>query len=183
MDTDCSDFTEELQRIARVSDMLVSAHANLRDRYSLWATLLDLSILASSTWLVAVVFVEPKIGARLTPPGIDSQLWVGLLSILTFFLSIAQLRVDWKGRSDAHKRSFELYSEVKGDCGQVLGSGVPIPRQNCERLLTLYDMATKVGTVIPGSEFLRQKRRHLQKVEISKYISQHPSASILLLRI
>ena len=95
------DFRAEIERIRRVSDMLVTGHANLRDRYSRWATLLDLAVMALSTWLTAVVFIEPRLNVKLTPFGIDPQLWVGLLGVFTFFLSIVQLRVDWKGRSDA----------------------------------------------------------------------------------
>jgi hypothetical protein len=183
MSADCLGFENELQRIHRVSDMLVSAHANLRDRYSRRATALDLSLLASSTWLVAVVFVEPRIGARVTPYGFDPQLWTGILSVLTFFLSIVQLKVDWKGCSDAHKRSFEMYSEVKRECGYILSNGTLVTKESCERVLARYDMATDVGSAVAESEFLRQKRRHLQKSEISRYLGQHPFASISLLRI
>ena len=72
---------EELQRIRRVSDMLCTAHAGLRDRYSRLALFLDLSVLGLSTWLVALAFVEPRIGVSLTPFGIDSQIWGGLLAV------------------------------------------------------------------------------------------------------
>src|SRR5580700_3127453 len=98
------DCSQEIERIRRVSDMLATAHANLRERYSHRAVILDVAVLPLSTWLVSVVFVEPRINLKLTPSGIDPQIWVGLLGILTFFLSIVQLRVDWKRRSDAHKR-------------------------------------------------------------------------------
>ena len=178
-----TDFRSELDRIRRVSDMLVTGHANLRDRYSRWATLLDLAVMALSTWLTAVVFIEPRINVKLTPFGMDPQLWVGLLGIFTFFLSIVELRVDWKGRSDAHKRSFNLYSEVKRECGYLLASQQTFTAENCQRVLARYDLATEVGTHLPESEFLTQKRNHLRKIEISKFLDKHPSASIMLLRI
>jgi hypothetical protein len=176
------EFRTELDRIRRVSDMLVTGHANLRDRYSRRATLLDLAVMALSTWLTAVVFIEPRINVKLTPFGIDPQLWVGLLGVFTFFLSIVQLRVDWKGRSDAHKRSFDLYSEVKRECGYLLASQEALTAENCQRVLSRYDLATEVGTHLPENEFLAQKRNHLRKIEISKRLDKHPSASILLLR-
>ena len=163
--------------------MLVTGHANLRDRYSLRATFLDLAVMALSTWLTAVVFIEPRINVKLTPLSIDPQLWVGFLGIFTFFLSIVQLRVDWKGRSDAHKRSFDLYSEVKRECGYLLASQKPLTADSCQRVLARYDLATEVGTHIPEKEFLAQKRNHLQKIEVSKFLDKHPSASILLLRL
>ena len=72
---------EELQRIRRVSDMLCTAHAGLRDRYSRLALFLDLSVLGLSTWLVALAFVEPRIGLSVSPFAIGSQLWGGLLAV------------------------------------------------------------------------------------------------------
>ena len=114
---------EELQRIRRVSDMLCTAHAGLRDRYSRLALFLDLSLLGLSTWLVALAFVEPRIGVSLTPLGIDSQIWGGLLATFTFFLTIVQMKTDWKGRSDAHRRTLDLYAEVKREAGYLLASG------------------------------------------------------------
>jgi len=177
------EFRQELERIRRVADMLVTGHANLRDRYSRRATLLDLAVMALSTWLTAVVFIEPRINVKLTPFGIDPRLWVGFLGIFTFFLSIVQLRVDWKGRSDAHKRSFDLYTEVKRECGYLLASQEALTAESCQRVLSRYDLATEVGTPLPESEFLAQKRNHLQKIEVSKFLDKHPSASILLLRL
>lgn len=176
------EFRQELERIRRVSDMLVTGHANLRDRYNRRATALDLSVMALSTWLTAVVFVEPRINVKLTPFGFDPQLWVGLLGVFTFFLSIIQLRVDWKGRSDAHKRSFDLYAEVKRESGYLLASQEALTAESCNRVLSRYDMATEVGTPLPESEFLAQKQNHLRKIEISKYLDKQPSASILALR-
>lgn len=176
-----TDFRAELDRIRRVSDMLVTGHANLRDRYSRLATLLDLALMAFSTWLTAVVFIEPRINVKLTPFGIDPQIWVGFLGIFTFFLSIVQLRVDWKGRSDAHKRSANLYSEVKRECGYLLASQESLTAENCQRALSRYDLATELGMHIPECEFLAQKRNHLRKVEISKHLDKHPSTFLPLL--
>jgi len=172
----------EVRRIRKVSDMLVSAHASLCDRYQRWALWTDVAILASSTWSIAVVFVEPRIGKTLTPFKMDPQLWIGLLSIITFFVSVLELRVDWRGRADAHKRACEMYADVKRDCGQLLASSIPISTGLFEPILARYSLATSVGTKINEVEFLRQKRRHLRKVEISKYLSRHPFASITVLR-
>jgi hypothetical protein len=177
------EFRQELERIRRVSDMLVTAHANLRDRYDRRATGLDLSVMALSTWLTAVVFIEPRINVKLTPFGFDPQIWVGLLGVFTFFLSIVQLRVDWKGRSDAHDRAFELYSEVKRECGYLLASQDTLTAESCHRVLSLYDMATEVGTPLPEREFLAQKQKHLCKIEISRYLDKQPSVSIFALRL
>jgi hypothetical protein len=176
------DFREELDRIRRVSDMLTTGHADLKERFRRRALFLDISILAISLWLTAIVFVEPHLNFKLTPFKMDPQLWVGLLGVFCFFLSIVQLRVDWKGRADAHKRAYDLYAEVKRECGYLLASEDQVTEEKSRRVQARYDMATEVGVPLPEKEFLPQKRRHLQKIAISKHLDNHPGASVLLLR-
>jgi hypothetical protein len=113
---------EELGRIRRVSDMLCTGHAGLRDRYARMALALDLSILGLATWLSALAFVAPNINLSLTPFGLDAQLWMGLLSVAALFMAIVQLKTDWKGRSDAHRRTLDNYAEVKREAGYLLAT-------------------------------------------------------------
>jgi hypothetical protein len=173
---------EELERIRRVSDTLCTGHAGLRDRFVRRALLLDLAVLGLSTWIIALAFVEPRINVRLTPFGWDSQIWVGVLSVGTFFLTIVQLKTDWKGRADAHKRTLDVYAEVKREAGYLLAGG-DLDESACRRVLARYDMASAVGVEIPEGDFLPQKRRHRIKVALSKHLDTHPSASLLLTRI
>jgi uncharacterized membrane protein (DUF485 family) len=173
----------EVERVRRVADMLTTAHANLCERFNRFALILDLSVLGLSTWLVAVAFVGPRLGVKLTPGQISPQVWSGFLGVGTFFLSLVQLRVDWKGRSDAHRRTFDLYAEVKRECGYLLASGVQLTHDKCGSVLSKYSMATDIGTPIPEREFLRQKKKHLQKIEISRMLDAHPSVSIIGARI
>jgi hypothetical protein len=176
------EFGAELRRIRRVSDMLCTAHAGLQDKYARQALITELITLAASTWLVALVFVEPRINLNLTPGRLDPQVWIGLLSTATFFLTILQMRTDWRGRADAHGRSLEMYAEVKRECGYLLASGSTISRAECQRILARYDMATDVGLRVPENAFLKYKKRHLTKVAVSKHLDAHPGASLVLFR-
>lgn len=173
---------EEIQRIRAVSDMLCTGHAILRHRYARKAIVLDLSILALAAWLSALAFVAPNVNVSLTPFGLDPQLWAGLLSVMVVFLSIVQLRTDWKGRSDAHRRSLETYAEVKRESGYVL-AGDEFDEASCRRVLARYDMASAVAVEIPERFFLIQKRKHKMKVALSMHLDTHPGASLLLTRI
>ena len=173
---------DELERIRRVSDLLCTGHAGLRDRFARRALILDILILGLSSWLVAMAFVEPRINVRLTPFGLDSQIWVGALSVATFFLTLVQFKTDWKGRADAHKRTFDIYAEVKREAGYLLASR-DTEETACRRVLSRYDMASAVGVAIPEREFLLQKRRHKMKVALSKHLDLYPSASLVLTRI
>jgi hypothetical protein len=172
---------EEIERIRRVSDLLCTGHSALRDRLARRALLLDLSVLGLSTWLVALAFVEPKIGIHLTPFDWDSKLWMGMLAIATIFLTIIQLKTDWKGRADAHKRTLTVYAEVKREAGYLLAAG-DVDDTECRRVLARYDLASAVGVEMPEADFLPQKRRHKIKVALSKHLDSRPSASLLLTR-
>lgn len=172
---------EELRRIRDVSDMMCTGHAGLRDRYARIALALDLSILALSTWLSALAFVAPSINLSLTPFGFDSQLWVGLLSVGVLFLAIVQLKTNWKGRSDAHRRTLDSYAEAKREAGYLLATG-ELDDPSCRRVLARYDMASAVGVEMPERFFLPQKRRHKMKVALSKHLDTHPGASLILTR-
>ncbi len=172
----------ELTRLCRVSDMLCTGHAALRDRYAKLAFTLDLLTLGVSTWLVALAFVEPKLNVTLTPFGWDSQIWVGALGTGVFFLTLIQIKTDWKGRSDAHKRTLDFYAEVKREAGYLLSAG-EYSHDSCQRVFSRYDMAASVGVPIPESEFLRQKQRHLVKVALSKVLDDRPATSLMWLRL
>src|SRR5260370_9394840 len=115
----------ETERVKRVSDMLVTAHSYLREKYNRLSLSLDLSILPLSIWLTSVVFIEPKISVKLTPFQLDPQIWVGLLGVFTLFLPILNLRVDWKGTSEAHGHSAEMYPKTKTKCSPMLQSPLP----------------------------------------------------------
>jgi len=174
---------EEVERIRRVSDQLCSAHADLRDRYLRRALLLDIAILLLSAWIVAMAFLDPAIAPYVTPPRIPAQLWIGLLSIATFGLTLVQFRTDWKSKSESHGKSFALYAEVKREAGYLLASTTTIPRREFQRLASRYDMASDVGTGIPESEFLRQKQRHRIKVHLSKALDRNPGIWLPLERL
>jgi hypothetical protein len=182
MSEEITDFTGELRRIHRVSDMLCSAHAAMRDSQARKAAILDISILGLSIWLLALVFVDPAISVAVTPFRLNPSLWLGLVSVLTFFLSILQVKVDWKGQADKHAQALAMYAAVKRECSYLLASERVLPKHECHNVLARYEMAGSLGVEIPERDFLRQKRRHLLKSEISKYLDTHPSASILLVR-
>jgi hypothetical protein len=170
----------ELERIKRVADTLCTAHAGLYDRYSKYAFGLDILTLALSTWLAALAFVDPRIGRRLTPLNFDSTIWIGLLAIATFFLTLIQMKADLKGRADSHRRALETYSAVKREAGYAIGAS--FDEVTCRRVMDRYDMAGVVSVSVPEGEFVRQKRRHYIKISMSKHIDTHPFVSLTLLR-
>ena len=180
--SDSSSMKDEIARIKRVSDMLCTANAGLRDRLLRRAMVLDLSVLFFASWLVALGFVEPSIGIRLAPFGLDTKMWMGFLALGTFLLTLLQLKVDWKGRGDAHKRTVEIYAEVKQEAIYMLRSG-SFDEMSVRQVIARYNLANAVGEAVPERDFLYQKRKHLRKITLSRHLDSHPSASIFLLKV
>jgi hypothetical protein len=180
--SESNDTRSELLRIVRISDMLITGHSNLRDSFKKRGLILDCLVIASSVWLTATVFIEPQLGLSLTPFHLNPQIWIGLLSVVTLFLSVVQLRVDWKGRADAHQRSAELYSRVKSSARRLIQLASPITSEMAKETLSQYDLSSDLGCAIPESEFVRQKKKHLTKIMISRLLDRNPGASISILR-
>jgi hypothetical protein len=173
----------EVDRLRRVADQLCTAHASMRDKFKRRAVSVDLAILLLSAWLTALAFVDPRYHAWLVPLQIDAQLWIGLIGVLTFCLTLVQLQLNWRGRSEAHARSFGMYLEVKREAGYLLASSEVIPPREFQRLAARYDMASDVGTGIPERDFLKLKRRHKLKIKVSKLLDTRPGASIALTKL
>ena len=171
----------ELTRVKRVADQSSSAHARLRDRYATLATALDTVVLCASAWVTALALVDPAFAPRLAPAGMPPTLWIGLLSIAAFIATLVQLKLDLKGKSDAHQRAFEAQSEIKHAANDALQHA-----GDADRLAAVYGkvaLAAAVGVSIPEKEFLPQKAIHLRKVEMSRLLDNRPFASLLLVRL
>lgn len=172
------DYRKELEKVLRIADMLCTAHNIERDRFRRRALVLDIVLMLISLYLVSMALIDPVFGDFLTPYGWDGKLWTGLVATSIFGLSIVQLLVKWKGRADAHDRSFRMYAETKSSCAEYLNSTSPISREDYNRVRAHYDMASEIGCHIPDERFLLLKQKHLQKVSLSKALDVRPFMSI-----
>ncbi len=173
---------DELSRIVRVADQMSTGYAYLRDQYALRARVLDFVILAVTSWLLAMTFVEPAIGRKLSPFDIPHEIWLGLLSIAIFVLAIMQTRVDWKARSDAYQRALVSTSEVVLEGRQVLANATPTPA-DISRVIQKYYVVMRFIEPLPEQRFLELKRRHRLKVAVSKLMDERPASAIWLLKL
>jgi|SRR5271169_2796439 len=172
----------ELSRTLRVADMLTTCHSLLRDRYARLALILDLLILAASVWVTAMAFVDPEIAKRIAFPGFSPVMTIGLTAIFTVALSLFQLRVDWKQRSDRHNQAARAYAASKLELSAVLNDATANEHDG-DGALRNYRFLGERYVAIPETSFNRLKRKHLIKVQISKEISNHPAAHIWAIRL
>jgi hypothetical protein len=173
-------ISEDLERTIRVSDQSCTAHAVLRDRYRRRSTGLDLAILLTSGWLVATVWIQPSIADRLTPIYISREIWLGLLSLFTFGLSLVQLQVNWKERANSHHQALTTLSTYVKEL-RVLRGATDVPRISAA--LERYQAITEPLQPIPEADFLQLKKRHLLKVAASKHLDAYPGTSLFLFRL
>lgn len=180
--TATKDLRQELERIERVSNMLCTMHFFLKDLYARRALCLDLFILLVAVLLLTVIFPDPEILAKIPFIGPNAKIWIGVLAIVNFFLSIAQLKLNWKGLSDAHDKAGNQYFSIKLDSKTTLAQD-PISPEAFKRILDLYENCSTTCEKIPEGQFLKLKKAHKLKVAMSRYLDKRPGASIWLLKL
>jgi len=175
---------KELQRMLRVSDMMITAYSRLRGRYAFFSTSVDILILFFSAWLSALAFASENIMGAINPTGASNQLFIGFIALTTFIISLIQLKVDWKDKTSAYANSAKIFSSIKLELRRVLAdSRDKIDGDILKLMNEKYITAGDFTVPIPESQFLALKKIHLMKIEISKALDDAPSSSLLLLRV
>lgn len=169
-----------LKRAVRVGDQSCTAYAHLRDKYRRYSFWLDVAILLLSGWVVSMVFVQPHIAVALSPKQIPTDIWIGLLSILAFALSLIQLQVNWKGRAQLYQQAASSLSAYVKE-HRPLASTVSEPQ--ADAALARYSALTDGLEPIPESLFLALTKKHRLKVEHRGCSTTTPGASLMLWRL
>lgn len=178
-----SNIESEIQRRARITDMMLTAHSVLRDRNSRRALAFDLTTFGLSTLLVAAAFLDPAVLRGLQVDPENNRLLLGGLSIALFFLSLAGLLVDWKQRATRHQQAVRTLADVKAKCSDLLSG--PSDRLEAEGPEFLRGAAFALSEIqpIPDATFVSLKAQHRRKVQISRMLDTHPWALIGVLRL
>lgn len=175
-----TDLHADLLRTIRVSDQSCTGYAILRDRYRQWSLLLDLAILLLSLWLNAMVWVQPSIAEKLTPFGMRQDIWLGLLAISAFALSLLQILVNWKEKANSFHQAMLTLSTYVKELRPLWNSE---DNKQIENALIRYQTITEPLPPIPDSQFLELKKRHKIKILTSSFLDKHPGTSLTLLRV
>lgn len=174
-------FLEELKRIRRVSDMMVTAHASLRESYFLLSLFSDGALFSCSLFLTVIVFSDANFLSKYL--GNHYAFWVGVFSVVTFVYSFVAGLLDWKVRAERHRYAFETYMNLKFTASDIINKVEKDEHADVERFLERYYALTPTIISIPERDFLKYKRKHVIKVFISNHLDNNPATSILLLKI
>ena len=161
--------------------MLITCYSILRDHYSRLATWLDILILFSSAWITVLSLADAAYIKILTIGAFPPTETIGIAGVLTFVLSIFQLRVDWKQLSGRYAQAARAYTTAKHRLRQALDE-TPIDDLKLDDAIRFYSQVGQDHVPIPDKKFNALKRRHLMKVFVSKELSHNPGASIFIIK-
>lgn len=173
---------EELARALRVADMLTTCHCVLRDRFARRALILDLMILVASVWLIAMAFVDPEIAKSFALPNFSPTITIGLLAVITFVLSLLQLRTDWKYQSERFDQAAKAYADTKLELRRILNSEI-ISAEDYSRALQNFSAIGARVAAIPDKQFNALKKKHLLKKRVGQLIDGHPGSNIAVIKL
>lgn len=172
---------DELERIKRVSDMLVTAHAFLKERYARLSLTSDILLFSCATILCVIVFADQK--TMIDQFGKNFNLFLGVFAVISFIFAFISSQLDWKIKAEKHKNAFEKYTEIKFECENILKKFNNDECGDAELFLKKYYTLTPYIISIPEKLFVECKRHHVLKVFISKYLDEHPGTWVFILKI
>jgi len=172
-----------LERVGKTVDMMVTMHSKLRDELAAKALRLDLIRLLLSVAVGATVFADPDVFGPVGWGETGGRWLVGGLACLTFFLSLATWRADWRGRANAHRSAARAYAVLKLQIADLFGRDADPDSGEVQRLLERYRGIGEQHAAIPEREFARLKGHHLSKVLLSRLLDRHPGASVRVLKL
>ncbi len=170
---------KELERVARVSDQMVTAHAALRDMYRRRALLLDALLLACAIAVCTLALADLRVVEDMLGLSPDrARAHLAIFSSLLFFAVLIQAKVDWKGKADEHDRASQSYAAVKLMTGRFDPGAGPAQHASFTDVRAQYTLVGQTSIPLPDGRFLALKALHRRKVALSKCLDRYPNASV-----
>ena len=161
---------------------MITMHAIMHDRNQRSGLFFDVLQLLFSTILVSMVFVDPEILSLVKLSTHETSLILGISVIITFFISLVILRVNWKEKSARHGHARDILSRLKFECREILNSNKKDNQQVVKEFFKTYSISITDLIKIPESKFNKLKAAHKRKIEFSKFLDQHPKPPYLISR-
>jgi hypothetical protein len=175
---------DEFDRMWRVVDQSLSAHAILRDRYRRCERSLTLLIVGLSIVATAFAFFTGNVTIAIWQWRLSLATGIGILTAAIFFLALAQLVLNWQRLAWAHEDAGRRLGDLKAKLRSAKVAGVAsLSDTEALDLRALYDQTMADVVEIPENKFLPLKAKHHRKVAVSRLIDKHPGAPLPYLRL
>jgi hypothetical protein len=167
----------EVRRLERVSNMLASMYAMLRDRFALRAMILDASLMSGAALLGLFALADfSSLGAFSVNPG-TARVVMGVASCVVFAASVVAYKVDWRARAGEYGRASSAYGRFKLRCREALARSEELSETDFHELLHAYASLGEAHVPVPDAQFVSLKAAHERKEFLSRCLSQRPFAS------
>lgn len=174
----------ELERQKRVISMMITMHSILSSKYSRLSNFFEITLLVVSVILNTLIFVDASLIARVTSIGeVNQKLFMGIASVIVFTISIILLKVNWKQKSENHRKASEQLFILLQDCRMILDLPIEEKHIQGEEFNKRYWQIINMLEKIPNSKFNNLKSAHYRKVELSKLIDEFPGSLIFVLKV
>ncbi len=173
---------DDYRRRSRRIDWMLTAHSVLRDGFGRRSQGLTLAVIGLS--IAGLAFALANGDQRVSLLGLEGklQVFIVVLSALTFFVGLVDLVVDWRRRAWMHEEAARRLGELKA-------TFVRAKKENGQRVVPGVDLAAEYdGTMgvivtIPEGRAAALKSRHVRKVELFKRVDRYPGAPKWWLRL
>lgn len=167
---DKTKLKEEIWNLHRKADQLRSMHNAIKDNYSFWSKLIIAYITVGSAITAMLIFAD--IGKEL-------QFWIGVLAASIFIIGLIPSTFSFESRimerNFASKQWGEWIRTANNFCSIEIDA---LQLTDCiereKELLEVYKKIMNDTPTIPDRLFNKLKKKHLQKVEISKALDKTP---------
>jgi len=165
----------------RVSDMLTSMHAMLRDGYNLRAMLLDGSLMLGAATLGTFALADFSSLGAFSVNADTARVVMAVASCLIFVASVVAYKVDWRARANEHGRACAAYGRLKLKCRGLLSRAEQLTQDDVRELSREYASLGEAHISVPDAQFVALKAAHERKVFLSRCLSRRPFVSARLL--
>ena len=164
-----SSVDASLDRQRRLVDQMTTMHARLRDRARMQGVGLTVSVLVGSVVATAFAFAGSSTEVSMLGVSALRSTWLGWLAVIIFSVTLIDLVIDRRSQARAHQDAVERLAD--------LGSCYRSSDRDPGELNSLYQEVVRQIPAVPERKFNRLKAAHLQKVEVSRLLSDCPGLS------
>lgn len=167
---------EEISRIYRVNDMMLTMHSYLFRRYKSLKQFTATSLVVVSFLLNVLTFADlPSLATNLSIPAGKLAFVRGCAAVTLFVLVLINNNYKWPEKERAHElaknKIFPLLTLVRACNASSAENKVDLQNQ----IVAEHKLVHQSIVSVPESWFLKLKSKHLNKVAFSKYLEKYPS--------
>lgn len=166
---------KEIARQRRLVDQMSTMHSLMRDRARLQGVLLLCVLLIASVVATAFAFAGGVDVVEILGVSATRSTWLGWFAVMTFSLTLIDLVVDRRGAAGRYEDAVRQLAMLKSE--YRTGPDTTDAVAERDRLSERYQAVMDALPPLPERQFLRLKAKHLEKVEVSRYLSGHPGMS------